>query len=413
MVRRRSVASVLVACVVLAGSLGSAACAAVFGFERLSEEVPPVEAGVPDAATEGGEPPVEGGASCTSLGIAERPGPNANADAGAGPGPVHVAVKLLDFGIERSAAAVGFNLDRTCSSTVATSSCATTIDEATFDKYGKDKNETGLDNAGFALLGYLAQLGSAFAPASINERLADGEFGAVMRLSNWNGTNEDDDVLVEVFPSIGVWTPVDGGVPVAGGKPAFTASDLWRRDSRFQNVVDASRIKSAGAWVTGGRLVASFQSITIALSVPDDPKPLDVTVQEGYVSGALVADGASFRLAGGVLGGRWRTADILGQSRTIYVKDTAGLQNVVLCDPGAPTIVYGAIKKEVCDSRDLRSSSREDGQGLSCDSFSVGIKFETYAVAEAGPFDDLPVLPARCEKAGSVPVADDCPPAAP
>jgi hypothetical protein len=411
MVRRRSVASVLAACVVVTGSVGSAACAAVFGFERLSEEAA-VEAGVPEAASEGGAPPTEGGAaSCTSLGIAERPGPNANADAGAGPGPVHVAVRLLDFGIERSAAAVGFNLDRACSSTVATSSCTTTIDEATFDKYGKDKDGTGLDNAGFALLGYLAQLGSAFAPASINERLADGQFGAVVRLSNWNGTNEDDDVLVEVFPSIGLWTPVDGAPPVAGGKPAFTASDLWRRDSRFQNVVDASRIKSAGAWVTGGRLVASFQSVTITLSVPDDPKPLDVTVQEGYVTGALVADGASFRLAEGVLGGRWRTADILGQSRTIFVKDTAGLKNAVLCDPGAPTVVYGAIKKEVCDSRDLRSSSREDGQGLPCDSFSVGVRFETYSVAEAGPFDDLPVLPARCEKNGSVPLADDCPPA--
>lgn len=407
---RRRIAPLFLMWTVIAGSAGTAACAAVLGFERLSEEG--VEGGgAPDTSTVDGEVPTEAGPSCTALGIPDKPAP---ADAGEdAPGTVHMAVKLLDFGIDKSVAAVGFNLDRTCSPTIATSSCATAIDEATFEKYGRDKDERGLDNSGFGLLGYLSYLGSAFAPVSINDRLATGEFGVVLRVANWNGTNEDDDVIVEVFPAIGVWKDVDSGAPAPGGKPTFTTDDQWMRDRRFQNVVDASRIKSASAWVTGGKLVASFQSVTLAVTVPDDKKPLDVIMQEAYLTGNLVADGASWKLADGVVGGRWRTSDILNQVRTIYVKDTAGLKNVVLCDPGLPFNVYGAVKKEVCDGRDLRSTSREDGKGLPCDSFSTGLKIDTYAVAEPGPFADLPAVAARCEQDGSVPATDDCAPAAP
>jgi hypothetical protein len=185
------------------------------------------------------------------------------------------------------------------------------------------------------------------------------------------------------------------------------------RDRRFQNVVDASRIKSANAWVTGGRLVASFQSVTLPVTVPDDLKPLDIIIQESFVSGMLVVDGTSWRLTDAVLGGRWRTADMLGQARTIYVKDTVGLKNAVLCDPGVPSQVYGAVKKEVCDARDIRGTSRDDGKGLPCDAFSTGLRIDTYSVVDPGPFADLPAVAVRCQLDGSVPANDDCAPASP
>lgn len=405
MVKARRVAPLLLLGTLLA-ACGASACAAVFGFDRLSEEES-TEGGLPEAATpETSTPAPEAGASCTALGIPDRPAPS---DAGAdAPGPIHMALNLVDFGIGESAVAGGFNLDHACSPTVATSSCTTAIDVGTFDKYGKDRDESGIDNASFGLFGYLSYLGSAFAPVGINKRLTEGEFGLVLRIANWNGTPEDDDVIVELFPAIGLLTPVDGGAPVPGGKPSLTASDVWRRDRRYQNIVDASRIKSASAWVTGGRMVASFQSVTFPLSVPEDPKPIDITLQEAVVTGMMVADGASWRLSQAVVGGRWRTVDMLAEARMIYVKDTAGLVDSVLCDPGAPTIVYGAVKKEVCDARDIRGASRDDGKSLPCDSFSAGVRFDTYAVDTVGPFDDLPAITPRCEKDGSVPVKDDC-----
>ena len=413
MVTRRRAAPLLMVSLLVALAAGSAACAAVLGFDRLSEEAAS-EAGANEASTEAGTETgaPEAGPGCTALGLPDRPAPSGAGDAG--PEAVHMAVKLFDFGIEQTTQPSGFNLDRACSPTVATSTCATKIDEQTFAKYGKDHDDKGLDNAGFGLLGYLAYLGSAFSPKEINNRLQAGEFGVVLRLANWNGTNDDDDVIVELFPAIGVWNvPDGGGAPTSGGTPTFLPGDQWMRDRRFQNVVDASRIKSANAWVTGGRLVASFQSVTLPVTVPDDKKPFDIVIQEGFLSGMLVVDGTSWRIEGGVIGGRWRTADMLAQARTIYVKDTVGLQNAVLCEPGLASQVYAAVKKEVCDARDIRGTSRDDGKSLPCDAFSTGLRLDTYAVAAPGPFADLPAVAARCEADGSIPAGDDCAPAAP
>jgi hypothetical protein len=409
-------APLLMVWTLIACGAGSAACAAVLGFERLSEDGAPPEGGSPETSTtneasvDGAMP--EAGPTCTALGIPDRP---PAADGGvAALAHIHMAVKLLDFGIDTAAVVPGFNLDHACSPTVATSTCATKIDQATFGNYGKDKNAQGVDNSGYGLLAYLSYLGTAFAPVSINDRLTAGEYGVVVRLANWNGTNDDDDVIVEIFPAIGLWNHPDGGPLTPGATPTFTASDQWRRDRRFQNIVDASRIKSANAWVTGGHLVASFQQVTLPLTVPDDPKPLDVILQEAYLEGALVADGTSWRIKDARVGGRWRTADMLGQVRTIFIKDTAGLKKVVLCDPSLAFDVYGAVKKEVCDGRDIRSSSLDDGKSLPCDSFSAGIRIDTYAVNVAGTFADLPTItPARCQQDGSIPEGDDCAPAFP
>ena len=409
-------APLLMVWTLIACGAGSAACAAVLGLERLSEDGAPSEGGSPEGSTTteagvDGEVP-EAGPTCAALGIPDRP---TVVDAGADAhDPIHMAVKLLDFGIDKGAAVPGFNLDHACSSSVATSTCATKIDEATFDTYGKDKNDRGLDNSGYGLLAYISYLGPSFAPVSINDRLGAGEYGVVLRLAEWNGTNEDESVIVEVFPAIGAWNHPDGGALTPGAKPAFAYDDQWMRDRRFQNVVDASRIKSANAWVTGGHLVASFQSVTLPISVPDDKKPLDVIIQEAYLDGTLVPDGTSWRLKDAMLGGRWRTSDMLGQVRTIYIKNTLGLNNVVLCDPRLVPDVYGAVKKEVCDGRDIRSASAEDGKNLPCDSFSAGLRVDTYAVAVPGAFADLPAItPVRCQQDGSVPAGDDCAPAFP
>ncbi|MDB4938684.1 MAG: hypothetical protein JWP87_5656 [Labilithrix sp.] len=413
MVIRARTASLFVLMLAVAAA-GSAACAAVLGFEPLVEGTS--DGATPsETSTDGGvdAEPFDGGPACTDLGVPARPAVTA-ADAAADAGdPVHMAVKLFDFGIDKTAAAVGFNLDHACSPDIASSTCATNIDEETFAKYGRDRGDKGIDNSGFGLLAYLTYLGDAFAPVEINKRLAAGEFGYVLRLGNWNGLPEDDDVIVEIFPAIGAWNHPDGGARTPGAKPTFTRDDEWMRDRRFQNVVDASRIKSANAWVTGGRLVASFQTATLPITVPDDKKPLDIALQEAFISGMLVPDGTSWRLDSAIVGGRWRTADMLGQVRTIYIKDTAGLKNVVLCDPGLLFDVYTAVKKEVCDGRDLRSTSRDDAKNLPCDSFSTGLRIDTYAVSAAGPFADLPVLATRCTKDGGIPEGDDCAPASP
>jgi hypothetical protein len=383
----------------------SASCAAVLGFERLSDDAPL------DGGDDGGADTTPGidasNGVCGEIGIAAKPDGGSSDDGG---NVVIAAVRIFDLGIDTGGGPSGFNLDKTCSTDIATSSCTTEVDEATFAGYGKDFNAQGGDNAGFSLLQYLAQQGDSFKPASVNQRLQAGEYGIVVRVTRWNGLPDDPDVLVEIFPAIGVWKQLDGGTETDGGKPTFTAVDQWMRDERFRLApgLDSSSIKSATAWITGGKLVATFPDLTFAVSVPDDPKKLDIHVRDAYVAGTLAADGGEY-VTDVVAGGRWKTSDFLDQVRQIFVKNTLGVTNAYLCDPGPIQFAYNAVKKEACNGRDIRSVAVDDNKQQPCDAVSLGMRFDTYPVAEAGAFATGPTIPPRCVDA-AVPAGDDCPP---
>ncbi|MBX3193421.1 MAG: hypothetical protein KF819_40945 [Labilithrix sp.] len=394
---------------VLAVAGSTAACAAIFGFERLSEEGG--DGGPPDgtAPDDASDEVVDKG--CGELGVTPPPpAQDAGEDALE---PFSVAVDLLDFGIDFNAAQPGFNLDLTCSPTVETSTCVV-ADPSRYADYAADRNDgRGLDNVSFNLLKYLGGFGDGFKPSTINERLKAGEYGLVIRIARWNGQANDEDVLVEVFPAIGVRTLDDAGVRGDAGKPALTSDDQWQRDARFAVApgVDGSKGKSGLGYVRDMRVVARFPAVTMAIAVPDDPKPLDIAILEGWLDAKLeVTSEGLWRLTDGMVGGRWRTKDFLEQVRQIYVKDSQGIRDKYLCNPGAPTLVYNLAKTEVCFSRDLRSTSLEDKKGLPCDAFSVGLRFSTYALKDEGPLVDLPPIPERCTGAGDLPPGDECRP---
>lgn len=375
----------------------TAACAAVLGFERLSEGDP--DSAAPDASTDSPAPDAEP-PRCDDVGVPARP-----ADAGAGDASHRVvaALSVLDFGLDTTRAPPGLNLDKACSRSLGESTCAVTVDETTFARYGTDKSDGGLDNAGVSLFEDIARVSSAIRPSEINARLRDGAYGGILRVSEWNGLPDDDNVVVELFPALGVVAP-DGG-----SKPSFTGGDVWTRDARFERVagLNASRIVAVSAYVAGGRLAAFFDELVIPVLIPDDPKPFDITLRETWVTARVVSDGAGQRLAEGTFAGRWTTGGLLGQVRTIFIKDTLGFRNVYVCEP-LGKIVYDAVKENVCKARDIRSRSNDDGQGAPCDAFSIGVGFETYGLSDEGPFDAGPQVPPRCADA-AVPEGDDCP----
>ena len=190
MVNSRKLRAVLMLSSALAVGAACAACASVFGFERLSSDEGDGATNAESSVDAGdATPPFEGGAHCAELGVPAAPAPP---DGGTPSlAPLHMALKVFDFGIDGKVGAAGLNLDRTCSPTLALGSCTTKVSEATFNTYARDLDDRGLDNAGYGLLGYLALLGSAFKPVEVNARLANGEYGFVVRLSNWNGLPED------------------------------------------------------------------------------------------------------------------------------------------------------------------------------------------------------------------------------
>jgi hypothetical protein len=381
----------------LLASAGAVSCAAVLGFERLSTEDGFVFDSGSDAG-DGGTIQVDAEAGAVDAGPCGEIGlpaePVGAADAG-GP-PLLVALSLLDFA---PIAAPGFNLDRACSTDLASSTCKTNVLEPTFDRHAKDKSVTGLDNASFSLIASIGSLSTLLTAPGINRGIADGKYGAVVRITDWNGQPDDNDVQIEIFPAIGL-------LPRANADAGFAPSDQWILDTRFQADADASKVKTVRAWVTGNQLVGRFAQIAFPVFIDQDPKPFDIDLTDAILTATLTTTS----LTNGTVAGRWKTADLLGQMRTIFVKDANGLSNTVLCEPvPAAQLLYGSLKKEVCDARDIRGDSN-DTADLGCDAVSAAMHIEAYPVTSLGVFDaGAPVSP-RCEVDGAVPVGDDCAP---
>jgi len=415
--RRRDVISSLVLGTALMAGV-SMSCAAILGFERLSEEgapdvvseTPPVN--VPDAADAG--PGVDSAGPCSEIGI---PNPPATAEPGL-VAPVLGAIRGLDFGVDVNGgrpAVPGFNLDRTCSTNIATSSCRTKLSEVAFGTHAKDKTASGVDNAGFSLIEFISAFSSVLNAEALNQAIAAGTYGAVFRIDRWNGKENDDDVVVEVFPAIGFNPLPDGGT-----RPNFNDNDQWILDERYKvgGVLEASTVRSDRAYVAGGRLIARFATVSLRLALVDDPKPFEIKLTDALFTGKLSAtagvdagtDGSVGKsddiFTEGVVAGRWKTSDFLGEVRTIFVASGSGLTNTTLCEPAA-TLIYNAVKDQICNGRDLRSDSK-DNQNLPCDALSAGARVEAYRIRNLGTFGVAPDGGGRCTKPNSVPFGDDC-----
>lgn len=416
--RGRSIA----AAVLVAISLSCGACAAIFGFEELgSENYRDASAGDGptnvDAGDTGVDAPVVPIPGCDKVGIPDKP---IATDAGSSDeDEILVAINTLDIGITTAA---GFNLDRACSPTQAFGTCKGSGSGTDFDEFGRDTDDAGTDNAGFALLKTVGAFGGGFEPKAINERLRDGEFGGVIRITKWNGTPDDTDVVFEVFPALGVSVDQEGTYVRKTSKldAGFGPTDHWHRDTRFEGVGGVSTQFSLNAWVAGGRVYARFAQLVIPVNVPDDAKPLDLTMKEAIISAKLEqGSGGIWRLTDGIVGGRIASKDFLRDVRTIYVLDNNGVKNAFLCQTGVPAALYGLVKTKVCVSRDIVASGVDDRKN-GCDAFSVGFRVDTYALTDRsfytgstfealGPDATAP----RCVTNSAIPEGDDCTPVTP
>lgn len=377
-------------------------CAALLGFEPLSEE------GAPDAPDAQGDgftehdvnAPVPTDEGCGDLGI---PAPPDGGGGGASVGPIVAALRILDFGMEVDGGGPtipGLNLDRTCSTDVATSSCTFDLLPSKFEKHAKDKNRAGLDNAGYGLIQFIGAFSDTFDAEGFNRGIKQGQYGAVIRISDWNGQPNDGSIRLEVFPSLGLDPHLDGGL-----EPRFDENDVWRLDKRFQlgGAVEGSNIVSDNAWVTNGRLVARFGEVILPLRIDDDPKPFDVRIKDAIVTGTI---GTDVPLSDGVIAGRWKTSDFLDQVKKIYLKKSLNIVDKFICDSEAAAL-YSSIRTQVCEGRDLRADSR-DNQRLPCDAVSAGARIETYRVSTIGKFVESFDGGPRCVTDSAVPENDDC-----
>jgi hypothetical protein len=388
---------------VTCGSLcATSSCAAILGFEPLSEEGPP-DARIDAAPSEASSDAADAGpnTACSELGLPDRP----DAAAGGSVPPLLAALRLLDFGIEGESdggrpTIPGLNLDLTCSTDLATSSCKLDLLGPGFDKHAKDKSATGIDNAGYGLIQFIGGFSDTFNAEGFNRGISEGRYGAVVRISRWNGQPDDEDVLLELFPAIGFQPHADGG-----RLPNFDEDDVWRLDKRFQlgGAVEGSRIVSDTGWVTSGRLVARFGAVTLPLMIADDPKPFDIYIRDAVISGTISTNPP---LSDGIIAGRWKTSDFLSELKKIYILESLDIKDTLVCEPRG-ALLYTSVKEQLCDGRDLRSDSK-DNQALPCDAVSTGARIETYRLKSLGKFVDSVDAGPRCETGSVIPADDDC-----
>ncbi len=383
------------------GALAAAACANVLGFEELhvGDAGAFSESGTFDSTVDASsDASPDSSPQCTHTRWPDRPD-----DAGGGTTSFISAVRFIDFGLGEDAGAnltpPGFDLDRFCTVTAGDNSCGATLGSSDFQTYVADKGglNGGTDNAGYGLLKYLGMVGDTIKQDKLNDSLAAGAYGILVRVSGWNGMPEDPDVFVEWFPMIGV-RGADGGLTA----PRFDLNDAWIRDSAYWNTLtyDTSSIIDQAAYVTGGKVVARLDSL--AVSLPFYTSYLTIILHDGVVVADIVeASPSIYRLSNGTFAGRWSSRELLAGVKNVYHP----LLGSYLCKSA---MVYGQVKNTACPARDIMGLERNDGTDAGCNAVSIGARFDT-AVA-----DDQKRFAARVDGGdpcvgAPVPPNDDCP----
>ncbi len=326
---------------------------------------------VTDAAEE--EAGQDAGESGT-CGSARPPEPPANS-AGGGSLEFVVAVKQIDFGdVAGSPEDIGYDLDARCTCQGQGSAC---LREAWATADACDGPD-GRDNSAGALLSKLTPLLTDFGSADWSQGAVDGDWSILLRVREYNGTPDDEQVRLDWFVPHDFW--VDKGDESV--RPKWDGTDEW--PIRETSVVDPDagaqsleepKFFDPHAYVTGGMLVASFPESAFQVS---DKYLLDFV--GSFITARVVETTGGWELQDGLLASRWKVQSILGQLGRVVI---LGLP--VCMDHPA----YEGLKGQICSYADVYS-----GVGTPttpCDSISAGMTFQ------AKPARLGPVLPQESE----------------
>lgn len=328
---------------VLGGAAALAACQAIVGIEDRNEASAPAEAGSPpDAGSDAkADAPVD---PCSVTGVPPRPSvaddPNGQ--------ELVFALSRLQFGIDGGLPYM-LNLDTRC-----TCPAADSCERPKGQKPACD-GERGGDNALAPVLGGF----KGFSEADLNNNLSQGYSTVLVRVEGYNGKADDPNVIVSIYGSLG--TP-------GNRKPTGTPDDEWDVDeaSLVNGVPFQRKYADEGAYVTGGRLVASFD-FAVDLGGTRTSSPIHADLRSGFIFADI--DVGTGHLTG-ILAGRWPTSSILAAVAPIP-------------DPNEPTktlcgdsFSYALLRTLVCGSADITRDPSGDNLGRACDSLSVHIGFD-------------------------------------
>jgi hypothetical protein len=253
----------------------------------------------------------------------------------------------------------------------------------------------GIDNAMAALLQQLTDVSHGhFDLTGYGDALAQGVWGLVLQISNYNGGANDTSVTVEVFPSNGtVARDWDSGAWVVGADagtavPLWDGLDVWSLDYDSK-LGQTPRYFDTSAYVADHTLVAHVDYPLRSASIGMSPSAITTTLVDQVITGTLVSDGSSFHIENGITAGRWPVRDL---SYALAELPDQLISGAYTC-PGGFT--YGQVKSLVCQAADIPSDPSQTDPRYVCDALSVGTAFTAYP-ALLGPLKPRPPTNSPC-----------------
>lgn len=309
-----------------------------------------------------------------------------------------LAFAMKDVFVEQSAenaARIGLDLDTMVTTGQEDASCLPRKVDGEIVGQAVVDGEKGIDNSLGATL--LPAAGAALPCLQDNLALTMGRgVGTIILwVRGWNGQRDDAHVSAMITPAVdgthedpslvgfGLGSDVDlvymdGAQDMPAPDPGWAATDSWYLDpADFENgengqpSTDLPRIDHADAYVAFGRLVVpllpdtGFKLIAGDGSLPSDGS-MAVVVNGGFMMGDINEDQS--KLEHGLFTGRF-TIEKLGESTP----------NIGICAINA-TVIESLFGKYA----DITALPEDDGMGVECDAFSLGVTFVGVGGSVAG-----------------------------
>lgn len=271
------------------------ACQVIAGLEL------PAFVDVDSAAPDGASP--EAGA-LVPLECNPQVPPNPRRGTGSGP-ELHFAIEFLDFGFEYDGTTgIVRDTSRLCTGTLdsgveidpsvdldGVSTCTPLVDGGVQGGSCRAPREEacdpagGGDNKGLAI-GRLAFGDQPNAASDPNRAAREGRANLMLRVSNYNGQEDDAEVSVGLVQALGLASGGKLASPDAGLRPAFDGTDEWVADERSVPAEQQPVVRTDLAYVASGVLVARFKNAAVSFG----GSGTDLQADEVVVTGRLVRD---------------------------------------------------------------------------------------------------------------------------
>ena len=333
--------SVLVALLAASGGL-----VAVDGCTIVNGLTVPVDAGpgaLVDAPSEANDG--DSGDGCNHA----VPPPRPTSPDGPDVAPVIGVAKRILLSTPNGEVPVGYDLDDVCTTDKASETC--TGDKPHVDPPG------GIDNNAGDLFNLVKT--KTDVEQRINDGIDLGKTTLLFRLSNYNGTPNDPNIVFSVYASPGL---LDGsGQSVA---PKFVESEAWALDSsQFTQLSPDLPTTTTTGYVSGGVVVAFLASTSIGLS-----SSFAASLKSTVLTANLDLTGPKPLMKDGIIAGRWPASDLL---KVIARQRTSDAGKALCDDP----INYAVAKAVICADLDIMVDRIADRSGLACNATSASIRF--------------------------------------